>query len=62
MIKCPNCGSTAQIKLVESYHYNTNHIAEEYECGCGAKLIRHYKCQVGILYTDEGVKYIREEE
>ena len=62
MIKCPNCGSTAQIKLVESYHYNTNNIAEEYECGCGAKLIRRYKCQISILYTDEGAKYIREEE
>ena len=62
MVKCPNCGSTAQIRLIDSYHYNTNHIAEEYECGCGVKLVRHYKLRVDILYTDEGAKYIKEDE
>ena len=62
MIKCPNCGSAAQIRLVDSYHYNQKNIAEEYECGCGAKLILHYKLQVGILYTEEGAKYIKEDE
>ena len=62
MVKCPNCGSTAQMRPVSGYHYNSNNIAEEYECGCGAKLIRHYKLQVSILYTDEGAKYIKEDE
>lgn len=62
MIKCPNCGSTAQIKFVEGYHYTTKSIAEQYECNCGAKLVRHYKLQVSILYTDDGAKYIKEDE
>ena len=62
MIKCPNCGSTAQTTLMDRYHYGEGKIAEEYECGCGAKLILHYKLQVSIAYTDEGVKYIKEDE
>ena len=62
MIKCPNCGSVAQIKLTDSYHYTANSIAEEYECDCGTKLIRHYKLQVGIAYTSDGAKYIKEGE
>ena len=62
MVKCPKCGSTAQIRPVDSYHYTDNDIAEEYECVCGARLIRHYKFQIGILYTDEGAKYIKEDE
>ena len=62
MVKCPNCGSTAQMRSVSGYHYNSKNIAEEYECGCGAKLIRHYKLHVSILYTDEGAKYIKEDE
>ena len=62
MIKCPNCGSTAQIKFIESYHYTTKSIAEKYECGCGTQLVRHYKLQVSILYTDKGAKYIKEDE
>jgi C4-type Zn-finger protein len=35
-IKCPNCGSTAQVELVwEDYDsYSTKKI-KEYNCGCG---------------------------
>ena len=62
MVKCPKCGSTAQMQLIDSYHYNTDSIAEEYECGCGAKSVRHYKLRVNILYTDDGAEYIKEEE
>lgn len=62
MIKCPNCESTTQIKFIESYHYTTKSIAEQYECGCGAKLIRHYQLQVSILYTNDGAKYIKGDE
>ena len=62
MNKCPSCGSAAQMQLIDRYRYNTKNIAEEYGCGCGAKLVRHYKLQFGILYTDEGAKYIKEDE
>lgn len=35
-IKCPNCGSTAQVELVwqDTDNYGTAH-TYEYECGCG---------------------------
>lgn len=37
-IKCPNCGSTAQPKLVREDHdnYSTEKV-KEYICGCGCK-------------------------
>ena len=38
MIKCPNCGSTAQVKVT---NYEWDRVDESeitfYECGCGAK-------------------------
>ena len=36
MIKCPNCGSTAQPKLIweDRASYSTKKI-KEYTCGCG---------------------------
>jgi hypothetical protein len=38
MIKCPNCGSTAQVKVV-NYEWDRMDETEItfYECGCGAK-------------------------
>ena len=54
MIKCPNCGSTAQLKLTwqddeapTSYHY------KEYKCGCG--------CRFRIEYAVNAVKVIENE-
>ena len=37
-IKCPNCGSTAQVELMwEDYdNYDTQKI-NEYQCGCGCR-------------------------
>lgn len=38
MIKCPNCGSTAQVRersVVDIYN-NNEHVKEgHYDCGCG---------------------------
>ena len=62
MVKCPNCGSTAQIKLIDTTHMISNQVSEKYECGCGALLIRHYKLQTAILYTDEGARIVKEGE
>lgn len=35
-VKCPNCGSTAQIEMVwkDNANYNTEE-TKEYICGCG---------------------------
>ena len=39
IIKCLNCGSTAQVKKVESIENDTT-IIEKYKCGCGARIER----------------------
>ena len=62
MIKCPNCGSTAQIKFIEGYHYTVTQIAEKYECGCGATVICHYELKTVVSYTDSGAKFLSPEE
>lgn len=38
MVKCPNCGSTAQVKFEDLYFHNGNRQVERisvYSCGCG---------------------------
>ena len=51
MIKCPNCGSTAQVKLVCPPFISTNKqvLIEGFDCGCG--------CHFSIEYqrNDSGV-------
>lgn len=45
-MKCPLCGSTAQIKLVKEFDWEVNKvkgITRIYECGCGARTQEIYK-------------------
>lgn len=35
MIKCPNCGSTAQVKILFHYKYWDGSCHTKYHCGCG---------------------------
>ena len=49
MIKCPNCGSTAQVKLL-SIRANGDEflvVKREYGCGCGStfKTVQYYDAQ-----------------
>lgn len=41
MIKCPNCGSSAQPKLIANEYYytvkNSMKVVHRYKCGCGCK-------------------------
>lgn len=52
MIKCPNCGSTAQIKersAVNCYGAGGQHIRHtHYECGCGTMFFH------SVGYNDAG--------
>jgi hypothetical protein len=43
-IKCPNCGSTAQVELVwdENSHYSIKQ-TKEYVCGCGCEFEVEFK-------------------
>lgn len=48
MIKCPNCGSTAQIRLQE---------IKEQELTCYTiEVERTYKCGCGKVFTEKGYK------
>ena len=48
MIKCPNCGSTAQVKLQKIEDNETNcysiEVNRTYQCGCGQVFVdKEYK-------------------
>ena len=53
MIKCPHCGSTAQIELVweDRDSYSTTK-TKEYECGCG--------CHFEAIFTLTETKILKE--
>lgn len=45
MIRCPNCGSTAQVRVVsaEDTSFPASFFVKECECGCGCKFNVVYK-------------------
>ena len=53
MIKCPNCGSSAQVKLMfaddlnEEHYAEANYVHQYYTCGCG--------CGFQVTWMKEGV-------
>ena len=53
MLRCLNCGSTAQIKLVDSIE-NENTVLEVYQCGCGARIQRFLKRDIDIYWSPTG--------
>ena len=53
MMKCPNCGSTAQIKLLDTIEAG-NRIVERYSCGCGASTTRHLELITTTCYSSNG--------
>ena len=54
-IKCPNCGSTAQIELVweDRDSYSTKK-TKEYICGCG--------CRFEVIFEAKEVNILKEEQ
>ena len=62
MIKCPNCGGTAQMKLLWTDYHTFAHAKEVWECGCGCRVERIMKEQNRIItFPNGGVKYEEEE-
>ena len=53
-IKCPNCGSTAQVELVweDRDSYSTKK-TKEYICGCG--------CRFEVIFEAKEVNILKEE-
>ncbi len=54
LIKCPKCGSTAQVELVWHDNYSqTDYHEYEYECGCGCTFeVRFEVASVKIIEGD----------
>ena len=53
MMKCPNCGSTAQIKPFDTIEAG-NRIVEQYSCGCGASIIRQLELITTTCHSSNG--------
>ena len=58
MIKCPNCGSTAQPKLENLYFHDGNRQVERtkvYSCGCGClfKVIETFSKKPGYTRIEK---------
>lgn len=41
MIKCPNCGSTAQVKPIGEL-WGSETVIRKFSCGCGCEFLRFY--------------------
>lgn len=53
MIKCPNCGSTAQVELVWKTDYSYTDFQEyDYECKCGCSFTARFEV-VSITVKEE---------
>ena len=58
MVQCPNCGSTAQMKLLWTDHYTFSHSTERWGCSCGCAVERILKEQQRVItFPNGGVKY-----
>lgn len=53
ILRCPNCGSTAQIKLYGTQEGETT-ILEIYKCGCGARVQRFLKRDIDVYWSPTG--------
>ena len=53
--RCPNCGSTAQIKLAYEGMTSTS-LSRTYKCGCGASVTIVYKKVETIFRSPSGTK------
>lgn len=42
MIKCPNCGSTAQVKVIGQV-WGEKTAIRKYQCDCGCEFLRYYE-------------------
>ena len=64
MIKCPNCGSTAQIRMGEpTLSRNKCYITLSCECGCGCHFDLDYNvedfCSSFTHYVDKEMRMIK---
>lgn len=59
MVRCPHCGSTAQVKLVygddlrNQDSVNLNYLFQHFICGCGCSFMRVFKQEETIITNKE---------
>lgn len=53
MIKCPNCGSTAQMTFYGVESNDTTEI-KLYKCGCGCTIQQFWKLEKTACYDENG--------
>lgn len=55
MIKCPNCGGTAQVELMWHDNYSqTDYHEYEYECSCGCLFeVRFEVAKINIIAKED---------
>jgi hypothetical protein len=42
MIKCPNCGSTAQVRTITPMYFDEGYWKVQKKCGCGCVIVVRY--------------------
>jgi len=61
MIRCPNCGSTAQVKQVGADHVTFSHLIEVWRCSCGCVIRRTMKVTNQMVEYPNGRTEIKDE-
>ena len=61
MVKCPNCGSTAQISLVGTDYVTYSHLIEVWRCSCGCVVRRTMKVTNQLIEYPNGTVEGRDE-
>lgn len=59
VVKCPNCGSTAQVKrelVVPSESADNEIVSIHYACGCGCHFAEQYRHSATILKYVENMR------
>ena len=54
MVKCPNCGSTAQITFIGTDYVTYAHLIEIWRCGCGCVVRRTMKTMNEFIEYPDG--------
>lgn len=54
MIRCPNCGSTAQVEVCDHYNSRADNPKTDFICGCG--------CHFEVTYQVKSVEILHHYE
>ena len=61
MVKCPNCGSTAQMSLMGTDHVTFSHLIEVWRCSCDCVVRRTMKVTNQFIQYPNGTVEIKDE-